>query len=60
MNTRVIDISKGSGLGTASILIGACVKALDAIWDMEVSDDEVFGRAFCMERFMFTGGGWQD
>lgn len=60
MNTRVIDIPKGSGLGTSSILAGACVKALFQAFDIPVSDDEVFARVLCMEQLMSTGGGWQD
>jgi len=60
MNTRVIDIPKGSGLGTSSILAGACVKALLQAMDVEVNDDEIFERVLCMEQLMSTGGGWQD
>ncbi|MCD8155660.1 MAG: bifunctional fucokinase/L-fucose-1-P-guanylyltransferase [Clostridiales bacterium] len=60
MNTRVIDIPKGSGLGTSSILAGACVKALLKAMGQEPSDDEVFERVLCMEQLMSTGGGWQD
>lgn len=60
MNTRVIDIPKGSGLGTSSILAGACVKALLEAMDVNASDDEVFERVLCMEQLMSTGGGWQD
>ncbi|MCD8013357.1 MAG: bifunctional fucokinase/L-fucose-1-P-guanylyltransferase [Lachnospiraceae bacterium] len=60
MNTRVIDIPKGSGLGTSSILAGACVKALLQAMGQEPTDEEVFGRVLCMEQLMSTGGGWQD
>ncbi|MCD7882383.1 MAG: hypothetical protein LUI87_01540, partial [Lachnospiraceae bacterium] len=60
MNTRVIDIPKGSGLGTSSILAGACVKALLQAMGQEPSDEEVFERVLCMEQLMSTGGGWQD
>ncbi len=60
MNTRVIDIPKGSGLGTSSILAGACVKALLEVADIKASDDEIFERVLCMEQLMSTGGGWQD
>ncbi len=60
MNTRVIDIPKGSGLGTSSILAGACVKALLQAMDIPASDDDVFERVLCMEQLMSTGGGWQD
>ncbi len=60
MNTRVIDIPKGSGLGTSSILAGACVKALLEALGIEASDAEAFERVLCMEQIMSTGGGWQD
>ncbi len=60
MNTRVIDIPKGSGLGTSSILAGACVKAILQAMDIPASEDEVFERVLCMEQLMSTGGGWQD
>ncbi len=60
VNTRVIDIPKGSGLGTSSILAGACVKALLEAVGVNASDDEVFERVLCMEQIMSTGGGWQD
>ena len=60
MNTRVIDIPKGSGLGTSSILAGACVKALLEAMGIEASDADAFERVLCMEQIMSTGGGWQD
>ena len=60
MNTCVIDIPKGSGLGTSSILAGACVKALLEALGIEASDAETFERVLCMEQIMSTGGGWQD
>ncbi len=60
MNTRVIDIPKGSGLGTSSILAGACVKALLQAVGAPICDDTVFERVLCMEQLMSTGGGWQD
>lgn len=60
MNTRVINIPKGSGLGTSSILAGACVKALSDFLGLELSDNHVIARVLCMEQLMSTGGGWQD
>ncbi len=60
MNTRVIDIPKGSGLGTSSILAGASVKALLKAMAVNADDDEIFERVLCMEQLMSTGGGWQD
>ncbi|MCD7813185.1 MAG: bifunctional fucokinase/L-fucose-1-P-guanylyltransferase [Lachnospiraceae bacterium] len=60
MNTRVIDIPKGSGLGTSSILAGACGTALLMAMGQEPTDEEVCERVLCMEQLMSTGGGWQD
>lgn len=60
MNTRVIDIPKGSGLGTSSILAGACVRALLGAMGKHPTDSEVFEKVLCMEQLMSTGGGWQD
>ncbi|MCD7822984.1 MAG: bifunctional fucokinase/L-fucose-1-P-guanylyltransferase [Oscillospiraceae bacterium] len=59
-NTRVINIPKGSGLGTSSILAGACIKGLYELTDTEISADEMYQRVLCMEQLMSTGGGWQD
>ena len=60
MNTRVINIPKGSGLGTSSILAGACVKGIYKFLGVTVSDNELYNRVLCMEQIMSTGGGWQD
>ena len=60
MNTRVINIPKGSGLGTSSILAGACVKGLYEFLGLGENNDEVYARVLCMEQLMSTGGGWQD
>ncbi|MCD8327761.1 MAG: bifunctional fucokinase/L-fucose-1-P-guanylyltransferase [Ruminococcus sp.] len=59
-NTRVINIPKGSGLGTSSILAGACVKGLYELTGADISSDEMYSRVLCMEQIMMTGGGWQD
>ena len=60
MNTRVIDIPKGSGLGTSSILAGACVKGLYEFLGIALEDNDLYNRVLCMEQIMSTGGGWQD
>ncbi len=60
LNTRVINIPKGSGLGTSSILAGACVRAIYQYLGIPISDNEVFNRVLCIEQIMSTGGGWQD
>ena len=60
LSTRVINIPRGSDLGTSSILAGACVKALYEITGRKLEDDELYNRVLCMEQIMSTGGGWQD
>lgn len=60
ISTQVIGIPKGSGLGTSSILAGACVKALFELMGESVTDDALYGIVLCMEQIMSTGGGWQD
>lgn len=60
MNTRVINIPKGSGLGTSSILASACVKGLYEILGVKLSDNDLYNTVLCMEQIMSTGGGWQD
>ena len=60
LSTQVINIPRGSGLGTSSILAGACVKAIYEMMGKQLSDDELYNRVLCMEQIMSTGGGWQD
>lgn len=60
LSTQVIGIPKGSGLGTSSILAGACVKAIFDIMGEEVAEDALYDIVLCMEQIMSTGGGWQD
>ncbi len=60
LSTQVVGVPKGSGLGTSSILSGACVKALFEFLGQEVSDDDLYDIVLCMEQIMSTGGGWQD
>ena len=60
LSTQVIHIPRGSGLGTSSILAGACVKAIYQMLGKELSQEELYNRVLCMEQIMSTGGGWQD
>ena len=60
LSTEVIGVPKGSGLGTSSILAGACVKGIFEFLGREISEDELYGIVLCMEQIMSTGGGWQD
>ncbi|MGN1194347.1 MAG: L-fucokinase, partial [Acutalibacteraceae bacterium] len=58
--TRVSGIDKGSGLGTSSILLGGCLKALGEFFGIERSNGEILKMVFVAEQIMKTGGGWQD
>lgn len=60
LNTEVLNIPKGSGLGTSSILAGACVKAIYEILGVQLKENDMYNRVVCMEQIMSTGGGWQD
>ncbi|MGN0520857.1 MAG: L-fucokinase [Candidatus Fimenecus sp.] len=60
MHTEVRGVPKGSGLGTSSILAGACVKAVLDFFGVAYTQDELYARVLCMEQLMSTGGGWQD
>ncbi len=60
LSTQVVNVPRGSGLGTSSILAGACVKALYEIFGKKLSEEELYQRVLCMEQIMSTGGGWQD
>lgn len=60
MQSEVIGVPKGSGLGTSSILSGACVKAIFEFMGIPFTDDDLFSHVLCMEQIMSTGGGWQD
>ncbi|MGN1095069.1 MAG: L-fucokinase, partial [Eubacteriales bacterium] len=60
MSTEVTGVPKGSGLGTSSILAGACVKALLEFFGVEYTEDELYDHVLSMEQLMSTGGGWQD
>lgn len=60
LNTEVIGIPRGSGLGTSSILAGACVKGIFKYIGRESNEEEMCNYVLCMEQRMSTGGGWQD
>ena len=60
MDTEVIGVPKGSGLGTSSILAAACVKGLLDFLDVSYTEQDIYSRVLCMEQIMSTGGGWQD
>ena len=60
LSTKVCNVPKGSGLGTSSILSGACVKAIGEFLGQSWSDSQVYELVLNMEQIMSTGGGWQD
>lgn len=60
LSTEVIDIPRGSGLGTSSILAGACIKGIFEFMGKPLDDNRLFERVLVMEQLMSTGGGWQD
>lgn len=60
LNTEVTGIPRGSGLGTSSILAGACVKGIFQYIGKDVTENDLYTYVLCMEQLMSTGGGWQD
>ncbi|MBQ7131669.1 MAG: bifunctional fucokinase/L-fucose-1-P-guanylyltransferase [Oscillospiraceae bacterium] len=60
MDSEVTNVPKGSGLGTSSILSGACVKAIFEFMGISYTQDDLYSHVLCMEQIMATGGGWQD
>lgn len=60
MDTEVVGVPKGSGLGTSSILAAGCCKALFEFLGINYSEDDLYATVLCMEQIMSTGGGWQD
>lgn len=60
LSTQVVGIPKGSGLGTSSILAGACVKGIFEFLGRNIDDSDLYDIVLCMEQIMSTGGGWQD
>lgn len=60
LSTKVEGVPKGSGLGTSSILAGACARALLTFMGCSATESALFDIVLCMEQMMSTGGGWQD
>lgn len=58
--TTDVDVPKGSGLGTSSIITGALIKVLTLLTGRERSNDEYSESVLQAEQLMTTGGGWQD
>ena len=60
LNTEVIGVPKGSGLGTSSILAAACVRCIFEFFGIPYREEDLYSHALVMEQIMSTGGGWQD
>lgn len=58
--TTHVDVPKGSGLGTSSIILAAAIKATNAILGQPTDDERIYAQVFSAEQIMNTGGGWQD
>jgi len=55
-----VDVPKGSGLGTSSILAGALAKSLACVFGKDHDTQYLIDQVLCIEQLMTTGGGWQD
>ncbi|MGN1168679.1 MAG: hypothetical protein ACI4RB_01050, partial [Acutalibacteraceae bacterium] len=60
LTTEVTGIMKGSGLGTSSILLSGCFKALGDLFGLAYTPEQIVNMVFVAEQIMKTGGGWQD
>lgn len=60
ISAGVVGIPKGSGLGTSSILLAACIMGIFDYIGQEASDAEICRSVLLAEQLMGTGGGWQD
>ena len=60
LSTAAHGVPRGSGLGTSSILLAACVRALAEFFGQTLSREAVIQQVLRAEQLMNTGGGWQD
>ena len=60
LSAGVAGIPKGSGLGTSSILLTACIKGILDFLGLGIEDTDLYRRVLLAEQIMGTGGGWQD
>lgn len=60
LSTSVKNIPLGSGLGTSSILIFSCIKAILKFCGVNFTNNELFNKTVCAEQILSTGGGYQD
>ena len=57
---EVISTPRGSGLGTASILIAGILKGIFSFFGIEYNDNDICNKVLEIEQILGTGGGWQD
>ena len=60
LETEVLNVPRGSGLGTSSILSATCVKGIYNFFGLTAENNEFYEKVMCVEQLMSTGGGWQD
>ena len=57
---EVFNTPRGSGLGTASILCAAIIKAILEFFGIEHNENDIVNKVLEVEQILGTGGGWQD
>ena len=57
---EVLNTPRGSGLGTASILCAAILKAIFEFFGIEYNENDIVNKVLEVEQILGTGGGWQD
>ncbi len=60
LSTAAYGVPRGSGLGTSSILLAACMQAFCQFFNRNYSESECVNLVLRAEQIMNTGGGWQD
>lgn len=55
-----VNVPRGSGLGTSSILAACAISAVYELFGIEVEKEKIYSDVFVIEQLMNTGGGWQD
>ncbi|MBR0414284.1 MAG: hypothetical protein IJI67_04350 [Clostridia bacterium] len=60
LSVQVSDLDRGSGLGVSSIVLAGCFIALDRLFGLGLSREQIVAFVFTAEQVMGTGGGWQD
>ncbi|NLF94139.1 MAG: bifunctional fucokinase/L-fucose-1-P-guanylyltransferase [Oligosphaeraceae bacterium] len=60
LSTQVMNVPRGSGLGTSSILAAGSLLAVGRLFGLRHTSAEISNLTLCLEQIMSTGGGWQD